>query len=134
MDKIKRKIYIDKIIEVMKNDFPLIKNMKDYGFYEQLSKDELNYVFSGIFGESVKVNVLGIFNQYGNIIYSENSNGVWRKWGYNDNGNIIYHEDSNGYWRKYEYDKNGNEIYSENSDTKKPSTIVYNLSFDHNHW
>ena len=96
MDKIKRNIYLDKIIEFMKNDYPLFKNLKDYGLYEQLSGDELNYVLSGIFGEPVKVNVLGIFNQYGNNIYSEHSDGYWRKWEYNDNGNIIYFENSDG--------------------------------------
>jgi len=97
MDKIKRKIYLDKIIEFIKNDYPIIKNLKDYGFYDQLSRDELNYVFSEIFVEPVKVNKLGIFNQ---------------------NGNKIYYEDSDGYWTKREYDKNGNKIYFENSDTK----------------
>jgi len=39
-----RQMYLDKIIQVMKNDYPIFKNLIDYGFYEQLSEDELNYV------------------------------------------------------------------------------------------
>jgi len=35
---------------------------------------------------------------------------------YDENGNEIYCEDSNGFWEKCEYDSNGNEIYFENSD------------------
>ena len=79
----------------MKNDFPLFKNMEDYGFYEQLSEEELIYVLSGIFGEPV-------------IVKGKNI--------YNNDGNEIYSEKFDGYWIKYEYnDKNGNKIYSENS-------------------
>ena len=137
MNKIKRKIYINKIIEVMKNDYPLIKNLKLYGFYEQLSVDELNYVLSGIFGKPVRVGGLEIYDEDGNIIYYENSEGYWRKYEYDENGryriyyedsygnqskseyddnrNNIYFEDSNGYWEKREYDENGNMIYSEYS-------------------
>ena len=97
MDKIKRKIYIDKIIEVMKKDYPLIKNLKDYGFYEQLSRDELDYVFSEIFEQPVKKYINNILNENGNKIYFENSNGYWIKYEYDKNGNEIYWEDSNGY-------------------------------------
>ena len=102
----------------MKKDYPLFKNLKDYGFYDQLSNDEMGYVFSEIFDQPVKVNKLGIFNQNGNQIYSESSDGFWIKYEYDENGRIIYYEDSDGYWTKREYDKNGNEIYYENSDTK----------------
>ena len=35
---------------------------------------------------------------------------------YDEKGNRIYHENSNGYWYKWEYDKKGNEIYIENSE------------------
>jgi hypothetical protein len=34
---------------------------------------------------------------------------------YDDNGNLIYLENSDGYWVKHEYDSNGNRIYYENS-------------------
>jgi hypothetical protein len=37
----RREEFLNKIIKVMKNDYPIIKNLKDYGFWEQLSKDEL---------------------------------------------------------------------------------------------
>ena len=63
----RRQEYLNKIIKVMKNDFPLIKNMKDYGFYDRLSEEELYYVFSGVFGKSVvKYLYGGIYDENGN--------------------------------------------------------------------
>jgi hypothetical protein len=107
MDKIKRKIYLDKIIEVMKNDFPLFKNMRDYGFYDQLSIQEMNYVFSGVFEQPVKVEVYCYY--------------IWVKYEYDENGNIIYSEDSYGRWSKKKYDENGEIIYKEVSN----GNIIY---------
>ncbi len=107
--------FLNKIILLMKDDFPLFKNMKSYGF--NLSEEELNYVFSGVFGEPVNVKRKRIYNQNGNRIYSENYNGkMWERYEYDENGNNIYYEDSYGDWFKYEYDENGNEIYYEDSD------------------
>ena len=135
MDK-QIKIYLDKIIMVMKNDYPLFKNLKDYGFYDQLSEDELIYVLSGVFGEPVKYRHGSIydennneiyfegsdgvwykkeFDENNNMIYYENSDGEWVKIGYDEDGNRIYYENSNGYWEKIEYDKNGNMLYFETS-------------------
>ena len=117
----RRQMFLDKVIKYTKNDFPLIKNLKDYGFYEQLSIDELNYVLSGIFGKPVEYyyggnvpNIIEIYDENGNEIYTETSNGDWYKREYDKNGNKIYFEDSDGNWVKYQYDKNGNPIYSEN--------------------
>jgi YD repeat-containing protein len=114
----REQMFLDKIVKVMKNDFPLFKNLKDYGFYEQLSEDELNYVLSGVFGKPVRysddrIGILLIYDENNNLIYSENSYGYWVKREYDENGNGIYSENSNGYWTKIEYDENGNEIYSE---------------------
>ena len=121
----RRQMYLDKIIKVMKNDFPLFRNLKDYGFYDQLTIDELNYVLSGIFGQPVRYSddnfyhILSdgiIYDKNGNEIYYEDGDGYWRKWEYDKNGNNIYYENSDGYWVKIEYDENGNEIYWEDSD------------------
>ena len=115
----RRQEYLNKIIKVMNNDFPLFKNMKDYGFYDQLSEEEIYYVFSGIFGESVTIYKMShgnIYNQNGNVIYYEDYVGFWQKYEYDKNGNIIYYEDSDGDWEKSEYDENRNLIYSERSD------------------
>ncbi len=112
----RRQIFLDKIIKVIKNDFPLFKNMEDYGFYEQLSDDELNYVLSGIFGQPVKYRYGGIIDKNGKEIYYESSIGQWRKFKYDDRGNNIYEENFYGSWHKWEYDKNGNQIYFEDSD------------------
>ena len=114
----RRQMYLDKIIEVMKNDYPLIKYMDIYGFTEQLSEEEINYVLSEIFGEPVTLDGQNIYNQNGNRIYSEYSNGFWEKFEYDENGNRIYSEYSDGYWLKIEYDENGREIYRENSKGK----------------
>ena len=112
----RRQIFLDKIIKVMKNDFPLIKNLKVYGFYEQLSEDELNYVLSAVFGLPVRYRYGGIIDKNNNEIYSENSDGFWWKREYDENGNIIYREKSDGYWEKRERDDAGNLIYSVDSD------------------
>jgi len=79
----------------MKNDFPLFKNMKLYGFTE-LSEEELTYVLSGIFGEPVRIRGIRIYNQNGKHIYREYSDGFWSKYEYNDNGNMLYSENSYG--------------------------------------
>ena len=112
----RRQEFLNKIIKVMKNDFPIIYNLKDYGFYEQLSEDELNYVFSGIFGKPVRIGGFGIYDENNNEIYWEESDGFWEKSEYDINNRIIYSENYNGEWGKYGYDDNGNEIYFENSD------------------
>ncbi len=106
--------FLNKIIKVIKNDYPLFKNMESYGF--NLSEEELNYVFSGVFGEPVTRKGSRIYNQNGNQIYREDPNGYWEKREYDDNGNRIYFEDSDGNWYKYEYDDNSNKIYFEDSD------------------
>ena len=112
----RRQMFLDKIVQVMKNDFPLFKNLKDYGFYEQLSEEEFIYVLSGIFGGPVRYTYGDIFDENGNIIYSEDYNGYWVKREFNEYGNQIYIEDSSGFWRKREYDENGIRIYYEDSD------------------
>jgi len=58
---------------------------------------------------------LEIRDKNGKIIYSEDSDGVWVKRGYDSKGNIIYFENSNGYWVKKEYNSQGFEIYCETS-------------------
>jgi len=144
MKKIIRKIlkedireeFLNKIIKLMKNDFPLFKNLREYGLYNQLSEDDLKYIFSGIFGEPITImgrtlmdknrKVLyyedydGVWekrehDEYGRRTYKESSNGEWKKYEYDENGNLIYYEKFNGYWYKKEYDERNNEIYYENS-------------------
>jgi len=109
--------YLNKIAEVMKNDFPLFKNMELYGFWEQISIGEFNYIVSKIFEQPVaKYNYNYVLrNKKGGVIYSEHSDGYWMKHEYDENGNEIYSEDSDGYWIKKEYDENGKLIYWENS-------------------
>jgi hypothetical protein len=61
---------------------------------------------------------IGIKQEYddkGNIIYYDNSDGNWFKRDYDVNDNELYYENSDGYWYKQEYDVNNNIIYYENS-------------------
>ena len=92
-----REMYLNKIINFMRNDYPLFKNMELYGFYDQLSEEELNYVFSGVFGEPVSTDGNRIYNDEDDILYRENYDGDWEKYEYNENGNEIYRENSNGH-------------------------------------
>ena len=115
----RRQIFLDKIIKFMKNDFPLFKNMEDYGLYDRLSEDELNYVLSSLFGKHIILKgdwQKTIYDKNGEELYFEDSNGYWEKYEYDENGNNIYYEDSNGYWWKKEYDENNRRTYYEKSD------------------
>jgi hypothetical protein len=115
----RRQEYLNKIIKYMKNDFPLFKNMRDYGFFDQLLTREITYILSGIFGEPVRLSIglkhYKIYDSNNNIIYHENSDGYWEKREFDKNGKLIYSENSNGYWYKREYDERGKLIYSEDS-------------------
>ena len=115
----RRQIYLNKIIQVMKNDFPLYKNLNEYGFYDQLSEDELIYVFSGILEQPVfRITnpgcSLNVYDENGYKIYFEDCDGFWKKYEYDENGNITYYGSDDGDWEKREYDENGNLIYYEN--------------------
>ena len=121
MKKIIRKIlkedrqgqFLNKVIMLMKDEYPIYKKLNDYGF--KLSVQELIYVLSGIFGEPVTVIDKTIYNQNRDILYSENYYGNWEKFEYDGNGNRIYLENSNGFWVKNEYDENGYQTYGEDS-------------------
>lgn len=93
MKKIIRKIlkedreqmFLDKIVQLMKNDFPFFKNLKEYGLYGNLSKDEIIYILKGILGA-------GLVNNF-EIEFS------FRKYiVYNINNDEIYVEFSDGDW------------------------------------
>ena len=47
-------MYLNKIIRFIGDDFPLIKNMKSFDFFDGLSEEELKYVFSKILGADVE--------------------------------------------------------------------------------
>ena len=104
----------------MKNDYPIFHNLKLYGFYDQLSEDELIYVFSGIleqpvFGITNPGRSLNVYGENRLRIYFEDYDGFWKKYEYDENGYIIYYESSKGHWEKREYDDRGKEMYYEDS-------------------
>ena len=57
-----------------------------------------------------------IKDKNGNLLYFEDSDGLWLKNEFDSKGNVIYSKHSNGYWVKRECDSNGNETYFENSE------------------
>jgi YD repeat-containing protein len=80
-----------------------------------LSPNEYELVLSKLYNQPVTIISDYVYNEQGNSVYYEISNGFWQKWGYDEHGNLIYREDSTGFWVKYEYDNQGNEIYSEDN-------------------
>ena len=112
----RRQMYLDKIADTMKNDYPIFHNLKLYGFYDQLLEEELYYVLSGVFGEPVRIggNGYGIYDKNNNEIYWEEYDGAWEKFEHDENGNMIYSKTFDGEWGKHEYDEDNNEIYYEN--------------------
>jgi hypothetical protein len=64
------------------------------------------------------------FDERGNRVYYERSDGYWEKYEYDGSGNEIYFENSNGYWIKIEYDEHGNEVYCEASNDGKIRRIA----------
>ena len=118
--------FLNKIILLMKDEYPIFKKLKDYGF--NLSEEEMNYVLSGIFGEPVikqgfldeipqrSASNIEIYNQNGDVVYSEDSYGNWRKYKYYKNKTEVYYENLIGFWVKIIYDNDRNKIYYERSD------------------
>ena len=73
---------------------PYFENMRErYG----LRPDEYPLVLSKVFNQPVTIEGDRVYNQYGDKIYHENSDGSWFKQEYDANGNEIYYEDNNGY-------------------------------------
>ena len=102
--------YINYIVNDL--EIPYFFNMENqYG----LSPDEYELVLSKVYNQPVSIKGSYVYDEQGNQIYYENSDGNWVKWEYDTNGNKIYREDRNGYWWKSEYDNDGNQIYSEDS-------------------
>jgi len=63
------------------------------------------------------------FDDRGNQIYRERSNGRWAKYGYDERDNEIYFESCYNWWGKTKYDEHGSETYAEWSDGNKTYII-----------
>ncbi len=55
------------------------------------------------------------YDENHNVVYYENSLGLYASTIYDKNNNEIYLEDSDGDWKKWEYDENNNIVYYEDS-------------------
>ena len=105
----------ERYIEFIVSDLqpPYFKNMREmYG----LRPDEYEMVLSKLYEQPVRIKGEIVYDNIGNVIYREDSDGNWYKQEYDSNNKIIYSEYSDGYWYRREYDTNGNIIYWENSD------------------
>jgi hypothetical protein len=84
---------LDKISEHVQ--LPYFKSM------ESLTIDDVDdqvYIMKKIYGNDIyiKEDYDRIYDEYGNQIYNEDSEGRWGKWEYDDNGNMIYFENYDG--------------------------------------
>ena len=70
------------------------------------------------------------YDEKGNVIYCEEGNGYWYKREYDEKDNVIYFETRNGYWEKWEYNEKGNVIYFENSNGKIIDKRVKELTIE----
>jgi len=70
----RRQMYLNNIIKVMKDDYPIIKNLKDYGFWEVLKKDEIEYVLSNLLKKGVRFvdsYYIQLLDEFDNLLYME---------------------------------------------------------------
>ncbi len=91
--------YIDFIVSDIQA--PYFTNMKDnYG----LKQYEYKLVLSKVYNQPVTIEDDYVYDEQGNRIYYENSDGGWSKKEYDDQGNKIYYEDNNGYIEDNRYE------------------------------
>ncbi len=83
--------YIDYIVNDI--ELPYLKSIEPYG----LKQDEMDLVLSKVYNQPVTIEGGSVYDEQGNIIYNENSNGYWSKRVYNTNGEVIYYETSYSY-------------------------------------
>jgi hypothetical protein len=92
--------HYNKIVDILEK--PYIRNLGYIG----VTEDHYNNIFSIIFKGKIKVEIIDedyyIYNDKGNLIYYERSEGVWelRKF---DNHLLRYYENSYGRIFTYEY-------------------------------
>ena len=55
------------------------------------------------------------FNDYGKLIYHNDSSGQWHEFKYNERGQQTYYTNHSGYWDKHVYNVLGNKTYYEES-------------------
>ena len=100
---------LDKISDYV--ELPYFKSMEGLTIYDE---DDQEYIMKKILG-NIYIKRYYIYDERGNKIYWELSDGEWLRSEYDDRGNRIYWEDSSGKWRKWEYDDKGKLIYYETS-------------------
>ena len=109
--------FIDLVISKIKsNNFkpPYFKKLRDF----ELSDKDIKLILSKVLGKHVKADPHtydSVYDDSGNLIYYEKSDGYWEKWERNEKGKIVFYTTVNNYWEKNKYDESGNEIYHEDS-------------------
>jgi hypothetical protein len=93
---------------------PYIRNLVDLGLEDEEVKYILEMYLEGKFENDQGINLF--INDNGDVVYEEDfSDDFWSISKYDERGNHIYSEDSEGEWIKKEFDENG-LIYKETSD------------------
>lgn len=139
--KILKESYNNKFVAYITNKLdsgeikaPYFKNLKEkYG----LTNKEINFILSKFFGGNISLRKKEIYDENGNSIYTEPSDGYWSKREYDKNGNMIYYETSDSNWEKWEYDERGNILYridsfgnwTKSEYDKKDNMIYHETSF-----
>ena len=73
-------------------EIPYFKSMEEYG----LRPDDYEITLSKVFNQPVTIEGRYVYDEPGNKIYLERSEGSWVKWEYDNQGNEIHYEDSYG--------------------------------------
>ena len=87
----KQEMFLNRVILLMKDDFPIFKNLQDYGLYSQLSKEEIIFILKGLLGDGL---VYDFRVEYGFKKYEV----------YNINNKPTYIEYYDGDWYIPQYD------------------------------
>ena len=93
-------------MSIIKEQILKYKELKPNIGYHELSMtfglplDKLFEVM-GITNYKIRGSYFEVYDNNGNEIYYENSNGGWGKWEYDSNGKKMYYEDSYGYKTEY---------------------------------
>ena len=64
------------------------------------------------------------YDDKGNVIYREDSNGSWWKSEFNKHNNLTYREYDDGEWYKWKHNDKGDDTYTENNHGYKVYFII----------
>jgi hypothetical protein len=87
-------------------------------YFKRISVTNKIRIIREIVDKKEFLNLLGSYHQYDdnkNLIYSEYTNGYWKKFYYDELNRLVFNTDSDNLWFKRKYNKNSRLIYYEDS-------------------